>query len=356
MYHRRQFVRLLSATGFLAVALTGVWPPAIVWGAPTDQQVRYDQAQQHFEQGRQAYQSGDLETARQEFIDSLSLLESGRIAAPTATDQVPLFDTPVLDTMPRTAASSGPSAIAVPLTTQPVAVAPAVGSGETPPVFGDALAGSPPPAAASAVGMAAPYLIAVGDLLHVSVWQVDNLSRDVAVRPDGKISYPLAGDLPAEGMTLTELRQLLTDRLKLYVREPQVTVELKGMAQQRIVILGEVNKQGLHAFPGRNVTVPEALALAEGFKRIGAKVKDVAVLKGYPHNPQLYHIDVKTLFSKGEDPQRLVLTGGDIIYVSRTWIGSAHAFLDATTPILNSAFQGLSTYALYDTIVTTPKP
>jgi len=71
------------------------------------------------------------------------------------------------------------------------------------------------------------YLIGKGDTLEISVWQWSDLLKDVIVRPDGKISYPLVGDIDAEGMTLTQLRDLLTEKLKAYIKEPQVSVMVK---------------------------------------------------------------------------------------------------------------------------------
>ncbi|MFZ5801274.1 MAG: polysaccharide biosynthesis/export family protein [Candidatus Omnitrophota bacterium] len=71
------------------------------------------------------------------------------------------------------------------------------------------------------------YLISKGDTLEISVWQWPDLLKDVIVRPDGKISYPLVGDLKAEGMTLEELQRVLADKLKDYIKNPQVSVMVK---------------------------------------------------------------------------------------------------------------------------------
>ena len=337
--------------------------PVAAAGTPTDE-VRSRAARKHFQSGQQAYGAGDYNTAQSEFLQSIDLLESGSLTAPTTTSTLPYLAPAILEPIPlsRTGAASNaasnigassviagappagtssPDASTAPATAQPASPTTVAGPETAPPA--DSVTANAP---------AAQYLIGVGDVLFISVWQVPDLTRDVTVRPDGKISYPLIGDVPAEGLTFDVMDKLLTERLKLYVRDPQVSVELKSMAQQRIVLLGEVNQQGLLAIPGRSVTVPEAIALGQGFKRIGAKVRDVAVLKGYPRHPQLYHVDIKALFAKGEDPQRLVLAGGDIVFVSRSWIGNAHAFIDAAAPALNTIFQGLSTYALYDTIVS----
>lgn len=71
------------------------------------------------------------------------------------------------------------------------------------------------------------YLIARGDTLEISVWQWPDMLKDVIVRPDGKISYPLVGDIDAEGITLTRLRDILTEKLKDYIKSPQVSIMVK---------------------------------------------------------------------------------------------------------------------------------
>lgn len=285
----------------LLLSSAGVW----CWGISTASATA-SSAQDHIDQGRQAYDAGDYEQARREFEQAL-----GAVGGAPAVDEP--HATPLLAVQ----------TIAEPL---------------------------PPPAPIGSDGTVMPYLLAAGDVLLISVWQVPDLTREATVRPDGKLAYPLVGEVPAEGLTLTELNRLLTERFKLYVRNPQVSVELKSMAQQRVVVLGEVNKQGVYPFPGRAITVPEAIAMGEGFKRIGAKIRDVAVLKGYPRQPCLYHLDAKALLLRGEDPQRLLLAGNDIVFVSRSWVGNAHAFIDAVTPMLNSVFQGISAYSLYENL------
>jgi len=86
------------------------------------------------------------------------------------------------------------------------------------------------------------YLINKGDTLEISVWQWPDLLKDVIVRPDGKISYPLAGEIDAEGITLTGLRDILTAKLKDYIREPQVSVMVKQFGVATIYGAGYTGK------------------------------------------------------------------------------------------------------------------
>jgi polysaccharide export outer membrane protein len=86
------------------------------------------------------------------------------------------------------------------------------------------------------------YLINKGDTLEISVWQWPDMLKDVIVRPDGKISYPLVGDIDVEGVTLTKLRDILYEKLKDYIREPQVSVMVKQFGLSTVYGAGYTGK------------------------------------------------------------------------------------------------------------------
>lgn len=103
-------------------------------------------------------------------------------------------------------------------------------------------------------------------MLHISVWENPDLEQDVIVRPDGKISFPLIDEVQAEGLTISELDKVMTEKLKEYIRYPDVSISLKKMAGERIIVLGEVKSPGVYTLSGRK-TVLEAVALAGGFTK-----------------------------------------------------------------------------------------
>lgn len=107
------------------------------------------------------------------------------------------------------------------------------------------------------------YRIGPEDVLHISVWREDTLQREVLVRPDGGISFPLAGDLQAAGKTVEELQTEITERLRKYIPEPAVTVSVDKVAGYRIYVLGQVQDPGQYVV-GRYVDVLQALTLAGG--------------------------------------------------------------------------------------------
>jgi polysaccharide export outer membrane protein len=107
------------------------------------------------------------------------------------------------------------------------------------------------------------YVIGIGDVLEISVWKNPDLSVTVPVRPDGRISVPLLGDVQAAGMTPLALKQTLTQGLKEYVTAPGVSVVVKEIHSRRIFVTGEVAHPGAFDLQP-NTKLMQALALAGG--------------------------------------------------------------------------------------------
>lgn len=144
-----------------------------------------------------------------------------------------------------------------------------------------ALAGLVLVAAANLNGIAgeapAPYRIQAGDVLLVSVWKETELQAEVIVRPDGGISFPLSGDMPAAGGTVEELRQKIDAGLRKYIPDPVVTVAVKNPIGNRIYVVGKVNKPGEFLLSGK-VDVMQALAMAGGATPF-AEIDDIRILR-----------------------------------------------------------------------------
>jgi polysaccharide export outer membrane protein len=117
--------------------------------------------------------------------------------------------------------------------------------------------------AAEPVQAGAGYRLQPGDILQVSVWKEQELQSEVIIRPDGGLSFALAGDVPAAGRTVDELRAELELRLRKLVPDAVVTVSIKSIAGNRIYVIGKVARPG--DFPlNRPTDVMQALALAGG--------------------------------------------------------------------------------------------
>jgi polysaccharide export outer membrane protein len=166
-------------------------------------------------------------------------------------------------TVPDTAASASPTA------GSSSAGAGASTAGVTP----ETVAAGASSAAVSAVatssavksGSAGPkdYILQPGDELQIAVWKETDLTLEIFIRPDGGISFPLAGDLPAAGRSVAELTAMLEKRVRRYEPDAVVTVMVKAAIGNRVYVIGKVNKPGDFAL-NRPIDVMQALSLAGG--------------------------------------------------------------------------------------------
>ena len=141
------------------------------------------------------------------------------------------------------------------------------------PTPGDGDAKASPTAATTDPG----YVIGPEDVLDINVWKEPDVSRTVPVRPDGKISLPLINDVQAAGSTPQQLSAAVSQKLRKYLNEPQVTVIVTAINSQRVFVVGEVLRAG--AFPLiPGMTVLQALSSAGGFTTF-ADVKKVHVMR-----------------------------------------------------------------------------
>ena len=131
------------------------------------------------------------------------------------------------------------------------------------------------PTAGSAVSE--EFVIGTGDVLAINVWKEPEVSRDVPVRSDGRISLPLLGEILAAGRTAKQLEAEISAKLKDYVSEPEVTVIVKEIKSQKFNVLGMVMKPGSYVLTNPT-TVLDAIAIAGGFRDF-AKQKDIYVLR-----------------------------------------------------------------------------
>lgn len=140
-------------------------------------------------------------------------------------------------------------------------------------VFADEAATLP----STATAPRAAYRLQPGDVISVSVWKEQDLQREVLVRPDGAVSFPLAGEVNVDGRTIEELRVDLVARLRRYVPDPVVTVAVKSIGGNRVYVLGKVARPGEFPFSSP-VDVMQALSLAGGATPF-AQVNDIVILR-----------------------------------------------------------------------------
>ncbi|MDM8551722.1 polysaccharide biosynthesis/export family protein [Desulfobacterales bacterium HSG2] len=120
------------------------------------------------------------------------------------------------------------------------------------------------------------YKIGSGDILEIVTWKEPDFSKEIPVRIDGKITFPLLDDLQADGLTPLQLKKMIEEQLKEYVTDPRVTVSVKGPMSQKFYILGEVSKTGEYNLV-KNLTILQAFALAGGFTEWASKKEIILV-------------------------------------------------------------------------------
>lgn len=159
----------------------------------------------------------------------------------------------------------------------------------------------------------ADYKIGPEDELEISVWGEETLQRTVLVRPDGGISFPLAGDLRAAGKTPDELRQELTTRIKRYIPEPFVTVSVSKVAGYQIYVLGQVNNPGQYLV-GRYVDVLQALTLAGGLTPFASE-NNITIRRRQNGREVVLPFSYSAAKQGQNSPQNVILQSGDTIIV-----------------------------------------
>jgi polysaccharide export outer membrane protein len=155
------------------------------------------------------------------------------------------------------------------------------------------------------------YRLVTGDKLRIEVYKDPQLSQSLQIRPDGKITLPLVGDVPAAGRTSTELRDAIATSLKDYITNPTVTVIVVETVPQEIYVMGEVNTPGPQPLKGQ-VSILQALATAGGFKDF-AKTKDIRVLRKTQTGTQTLKFNYKEAMNG--DGRTIYLQAGDTIIV-----------------------------------------
>lgn len=166
------------------------------------------------------------------------------------------------------------------------------------------------------------YTIGEGDELYISVWQEENLKAEAIVRPDGKISFPLAGDIPAAGLTFSQLNEEVTQRIKKYIKYPEVSVTLRRLGGKKVIVLGEVVSPGVRSVTGKR-TVLEAIALAGGFTP-HAVPSSVILIRGGFQNPKGKRINLSRAIDKSDMTQNVTLEPEDIVYVPKKFIANVN--------------------------------
>jgi polysaccharide biosynthesis/export protein len=182
--------------------------------------------------------------------------------------------------------------------------------------------------AASSDTVSSPkYIIGPGDLVEISVWNHPELTKEVSVRPDGWLSFPLIGEICASGANPEVLSKQIKLKLLPYLKDPKVSVIVSKYRSKRILVLGEVKKPGAYQYEG-GLTAFDAVGLAEGYNK-HAQLKSIVVVRNpYDKQPNFYLANLYKAIHDGNLKENIILMPGDIVYVPQNFIGNAGDFFD----------------------------
>jgi polysaccharide biosynthesis/export protein len=167
--------------------------------------------------------------------------------------------------------------------------------------------------AAPAPDVAPDYVIGPTDVLSVVFWGDRDLSTEVTVRPDGKISLPLLNDVVAAGQTPEQLRQRLTETARRFVQSPVVTVVVRQVNNNRAFITGQINNPGPYVLSGPT-TVLQMIAMAGGFTEFADR-KHVLVTRIENGAQRAFAFNYDDVVKKHDLRQNVILKAGDTIVV-----------------------------------------
>jgi polysaccharide export outer membrane protein len=166
---------------------------------------------------------------------------------------------------------------------------------------------------ASAQAAAGDYKLHAGDKIQVSVWKEVDLQRPVTIRPDGKFSFPLTGEVQAAGRTADQVRIDIEGRLQKYIPEPVVTVTVDDTGGNRIFVIGQVNKPGVFVM-NPQLTVLQALSLAAGGTPF-AKLDNIIVIRGTGASQTTLPFRYSQVTEGKSLGQNILLESGDVVVV-----------------------------------------
>ncbi len=158
------------------------------------------------------------------------------------------------------------------------------------------------------------YVIGAGDMLRVVVWKNPEISGEVPVRVDGMISVPLADDIQADGLTPTQLKAAIGEKLEDYISAPDVTVVVLQPLSKRVFVLGEVARSGPVPLV-RDLRVTDAISMAGGFGQFADK-GDIKIIRRDGHDEVEYAFDYNA-YARGAAPgTNVLLQPGDTVIVA----------------------------------------
>lgn len=165
----------------------------------------------------------------------------------------------------------------------------------------------------ASTGLNSDYTIGPGDILDISVWKEAALTKLVTVMPDGKISFPLIGQIQAKDLTLDELKASIEQKITRYVPHPNLSVAIHQVNSLYIYVVGKVHKSGRFEL-NDNISVLQALAMAGGLNPFAKKSK-IKIFREKPGGTLIFDFNYDEVSQGKKLTQNVLLKRGDVIVV-----------------------------------------
>lgn len=172
---------------------------------------------------------------------------------------------------------------------------------------------APPPNVVAGVEVPEHYIIGPGDVLGIVFWREKELSGDVAVLPDGRITLPLINEIPAAGLTPEQLRNQLVEAARQFVKDPTATVVVRQVNSRRVFVTGMVAKPGQYPLY-QTMTVLQLIAAAGGLLEY-AKSDEIVIIRREPGQMVSFTFNYKDVLRKRNLHQNIDLKPGDTVVV-----------------------------------------
>jgi polysaccharide export outer membrane protein len=176
-----------------------------------------------------------------------------------------------------------------------------------------AVAGAAPPAMPAGITPPPDYVIGADDVLAIVFWREKDMSAEVQVRSDGKITLPLLNDIQAAGLTPEQLREQVTKAADKFVEEPTVTIIVKAMNSRKVFITGQVLKPGQFVLVAPT-TVMQLIAMAGGLQEYADK-SNIVVLRTESEQQVAHRFNYEDIMKRKNLRQNIVLKPGDTVIV-----------------------------------------
>lgn len=162
------------------------------------------------------------------------------------------------------------------------------------------------------------YVLQSGDLVEIKVFMEDSMDRVLRISSDGMVTFPLVGNVKIGGYSVSEAEQQLSEKLKYYIKNPQVSMLIKEYANKMVYVLGQVQKPSeISIPPEKTITVLEAITSVGGFTDI-ANTSKVKVLRMENGKQKSLDVDVNAITKQGKKSLDIELMPGDVIFVPQS--------------------------------------